>query len=72
MNRHCPNYSCPNYRMHYYKLYKCGFYDLNKLIDIYNDYEKNRHNWEKLPPWDYGSFCGAQRELKQLINDITI
>lgn len=66
MNRHCPNYT-----MHYYKLYKCGFYDLDKLIKIYNDYEKNRYKWKKLPPWEYGSFCDAQRELKQLINDIS-
>lgn len=66
MNRHYPNYT-----MHYYKLYKCGFYDLNKLIDIYNNYEKNRYKWQKLPPWEYESFCDAQTQLKQLINDIS-
>lgn len=65
MKRHCPNF-----RIHYYKLYKCGFYDLKKLIDIYNDYEKHREEWAKLPPWEYQAFCGMQRQLKQLIDDI--
>lgn len=51
MNRHCPNYT-----MHYYKLYKCGFYDLDKLIEIYNDYEKIVINGKNFHLGSMGAF----------------
>lgn len=52
----------------YRKAYTSGFYSLEKLIEIYQDYEAHAEGWEKSP--QYQNFIDGQSALLQVINEI--
>lgn len=52
----------------YRKAYTSGFYSLEKLIEIYQDYEAHAEEWEKSP--QYQNFIDGQIALLQVINEI--
>lgn len=62
---------------HYYMTaYENGTYSLDKLKEIYYDYEKNRENWKKhgkngvYGARDYKSYCNMQKALRKVIKEI--
>ena len=52
----------------YRKVYTSGFYSLEKLIKIYQDYEAHAEEWENSP--QYQNFIDGQIALLQVINEI--
>lgn len=58
-----------NWLNFYRKMYVAGFYSLEQLIEIYQDYELHREGWEKSFN-QYRNFEIAQMALLQVINEI--
>lgn len=56
-------------RKNFYRItYQNGIYSLEKLIEIYEDYEKHERNWRYST--DYGNFLAGQRALLKVIEEI--
>lgn len=58
-----------NWLNFYRKMYIIGFYSLEQLIEIYQDYELHRKDWEK-SFYQYKNFEIGQGALLQVINEI--
>lgn len=54
----------------YRNAYKSGIYTLEKLIEIYQDYESHASEWKKSSPWDYQKFIAGQSALSRVIDEI--
>lgn len=53
----------------YYRLtYRTGFYSLEQLIQLYQDYELHAEDWANT--LQYGNFIVGQRALLQVIDEI--
>lgn len=52
----------------YRKLYENGYYSLEKLIEIYQDYETQAEDWKN--SFQYENFIEGQIALLQVINEI--
>lgn len=54
----------------YRKAYTSGIYSLEKLIEIYMDYEARESEWRKASPWQYENFLASQSALARVIDEI--
>ncbi len=52
----------------YRKAYTSGIYSLEKLVEIYQDYEAHAEGWEKSP--QYRNFVDGQLALLQVISEV--
>lgn len=56
------------WKNYYRRTYRTGFYSLDQLILLYQDYESHGEDWAKTP--QYGNFLVSQLALLQVINEI--
>ena len=56
------------WKNYYRRTYRTGFYSLDQLIQLYQDYESHGEDWAKTPK--YGNFLVSQLALLQVINEI--
>ena len=54
----------------YRNAYTRGIYTLEKLIEIYQDYESHASEWKRSSPWDYQNFITGQSALSRVIDEI--
>lgn len=68
MDRFNPSVKREKWKDYYRLTYKTGFYSLEQLIQLYQDYESHRDSWAKT--FQYGNFIVGQLALLQVINEI--